>query len=355
MMASTGHLELPVATIGHLSQPSVSLASNYPIMSLLMLSHPSFPSYHPVHHHQQQHQQQHRRHHHHHHHLEKRLAIEEMVVANDRLGNNGLHNQSNITNNNNYTTIVATQAAIVATNQQHHHEQQQHHQQQLAATLAATTTYNGNSLNQSVNAVATNMLFSPPDITEEAELRMLNFPAKSEDLSTAIPLTIIFALLLITGCIGNICTAIVIVRPKNRYMHTATNYYLFSLALSDFLFLVLGLPQEMYLIWQRYPYIFGETFCIVRGYISEVATLASILIISAFTVERYVAICHPLWAHTMSQLPRCIAIIVTIWIVAFFCAIPPAISLGIITQVSPNLSALSLSDFSYRECVWPHF
>lgn len=174
------------------------------------------------------------------------------------------------------------------------------------------------------------------NITEEDELKLLNFPNKREDLSTAIPLTVIFALLLVTGCIGNMCTAIVIARPKNKYMHTATNYYLFSLAMSDFLFLILGLPQEMYTLWQRYPYAFGESFCIIRGYLSEATTYASILTISAFTVERYVAICHPLWAHTMSQLPRAITSIVIIWITAAICAVPPAAELGIVTQVSDS-------------------
>lgn len=173
------------------------------------------------------------------------------------------------------------------------------------------------------------------NISEEEELKLLNFPSKREDLTTAIPLTVIFALLLVTGCIGNLCTAIVIARPKNKYMHTATNYYLFSLAMSDFLFLILGLPQEMYQIWQRYPYVFGEAFCIIRGYLSEASTYASILTISAFTIERYVAICHPLWAHTMSQLPRAITSIVIIWCLAAICAIPPAAELGIMTQKGP--------------------
>jgi len=186
-------------------------------------------------------------------------------------------------------------------------------------------------LSTMVSMVAQNL----QNITETDELKLLNFPPKREDLITAIPLTLIFALLLLTGCIGNICTAIVIARPKNKYMHTATNYYLFSLAMSDFLFLILGLPQEMYTLWQRYPYAFGEAFCIIRGYLSEASTYASILTISAFTIERYVAICHPLWAHTMSQLPRAITSIVIIWCLAAICAIPPAAELGIVTQLGP--------------------
>lgn len=65
-----------------------------------------------------------------------------------------------------------------------------------------------------------------------------------EDLSTLLSLTIVYSLILFTGVIGNICTCIVIV--KNKYLHTSVNYYLFSLACSDLLLLILGLPQEMW-------------------------------------------------------------------------------------------------------------
>lgn len=208
-----------------------------------------------------------------------------------------------------------------------------------ATTLAAAIAANYSIQDHFNNEQSTN------NISEELELKLLNFPSKREDLTTAIPLTVIFALLLVTGCIGNLCTAIVIAKPKNKYMHTATNYYLFSLAMSDFLFLILGLPQEMYTLWQRYPYAFGESFCIIRGYLSEASTYASILTISAFTIERYVAICHPLWAHTMSQLPRAITSIVIIWTISAICAIPPAAELGIVTQVSISLLLLLLLFF----------
>lgn len=48
----------------------------------------------------------------------------------------------------------------------------------------------------------------------------------------------VYGLIFISGTVGNICTCIVIVR--NSYMQTATNYYLFSLAISDVLILILG-------------------------------------------------------------------------------------------------------------------
>ncbi|XP_064477286.1 pyrokinin-1 receptor-like [Ornithodoros turicata] len=159
-------------------------------------------------------------------------------------------------------------------------------------------------------------------------------PDTSEPLTTVVTMTIVYALILVTGVTGNVCTCIVIAR--NRYMHTATNFYLFSLAISDLLLLLLGLPQETYQLWRKYPYVFGEAFCIIRGMTSEMSTNASILTITAFTVERYVAICHPLKAHTMSQLPRAIRSIVGIWIVAGTFALPLALQFGIVYEAGEN-------------------
>ena len=54
----------------------------------------------------------------------------------------------------------------------------------------------------------------------------------------SVSLTVVYVLILLTGVLGNVITCIVIAR--NSYMHTATNCYLFSLAISDTFQLVLG-------------------------------------------------------------------------------------------------------------------
>jgi neuromedin U receptor 1 len=61
-----------------------------------------------------------------------------------------------------------------------------------------------------------------------------------------LPMTVIYVILFITGVVGNIAVCLVIIR--NRSMHTATNYYLFSLAISDLIILLLGKKEE-----DRYP------------------------------------------------------------------------------------------------------
>lgn len=65
----------------------------------------------------------------------------------------------------------------------------------------------------------------------------LNYPVR-DSLCFVIPLTFIYSVIFISGILGNVITCVVITRNKN--MHTATNYYLFSLAVSDLLLLVSG-------------------------------------------------------------------------------------------------------------------
>lgn len=151
-----------------------------------------------------------------------------------------------------------------------------------------------------------------------------------DPLYVVIPITCIYMLIFISGVVGNISTCIVI--SKNRSMHTATNYYLFSLAVSDFLLLLAGVPQEIYSIWSKYPYVFGEVFCVVRGLAAETAANATVLTITAFTVERYVAICYPFLSHTMSKLSRAVRLIILVWLISVAMAVPQALQFGVVTE-----------------------
>ncbi len=57
---------------------------------------------------------------------------------------------------------------------------------------------------------------------------------------------------------GNLCVCMVIVKDKS--LHTATNYYLFSLAMADLVILVLGTLKGKYReIFYNNIFIFGQT------------------------------------------------------------------------------------------------
>ena len=78
---------------------------------------------------------------------------------------------------------------------------------------------------------------SASDLESSLDLTARLGPRRQE-LYKVIPITVVYCIIFITGIIGNVCTCIVITR--NKYMQTATNYYLFNLAIADLLVLILG-------------------------------------------------------------------------------------------------------------------
>ncbi|KAK3090125.1 hypothetical protein FSP39_009371 [Pinctada imbricata] len=84
----------------------------------------------------------------------------------------------------------------------------------------------------------------------------------------------------------------------------------------------IALPPELYTIWEAYPWRFGEPFCIFKSFLLESTSYASVLTITGFTIERYIAICHPIRSQKVTCQSRAIKCIICIWIVSAVCALP---------------------------------
>nr|XP_023022279.1 neuropeptides capa receptor-like [Leptinotarsa decemlineata] len=150
---------------------------------------------------------------------------------------------------------------------------------------------------------------------------------QAQDLKVAVAITIINCIIFVTGIIGNAAVCFVIFKHKS--LNTPTDYYLVNLAVSDITLLLFGLPYDVMLYWHQYPWIFGQYFCQARALFSEMASYVSVLTVVVFSTERYVAICHPLIKVAVSSLQRCLRIILILWVVSFFCALPFAIHSGV--------------------------
>jgi thyrotropin-releasing hormone receptor len=126
----------------------------------------------------------------------------------------------------------------------------------------------------------------------------------------ALPLTLI---IFMVGFIGNILVVYVVIRIKS--MHTPTNCYLLSLAMADILVLLsASLPAVPEPFFQIHEWPWGRYMCSALVFLQYTGVNGSSLSITAFTVERYIAICHPMKAQTICTVRRAKRIIVALWI-----------------------------------------
>ncbi|XP_026710725.1 neuromedin-U receptor 1 [Athene cunicularia] len=169
------------------------------------------------------------------------------------------------------------------------------------------------------NRTHSETLFDPKDanLTEEQLRNKYLGPRRS---SFFVPICVIYLLIFVVGAVGNTLTCIVILR--HRFMRTPTNYYLFSLAVSDLLVLLLGMPLELYDMWSNYPFLLGASGCYFKTLLFEAVCFASILNVTALSVERYIAVVHPLKAKYVVTRNHAKRVIVTIWVLSVICSIP---------------------------------
>jgi len=145
-------------------------------------------------------------------------------------------------------------------------------------------------------------------------------PQQMDNRALLLLVTIFYAVVFVTGVVGNLSVCLVITR--SRSLHSAMNYYLVSLAIADLTIILLGLPNELSIFWHQYPDTFGEEFCRLRSFLSEAASYANVLTIVSFSLERYLAICRPLYVFPLSDLRRAVIVSSLCWTIAMLASIP---------------------------------
>ncbi|XP_069068964.1 neuromedin-U receptor 1 [Pleurodeles waltl] len=148
------------------------------------------------------------------------------------------------------------------------------------------------------------------------------------------PICVIYLFIFVVGALGNTLTCIVIF--KHKIMRTPTNYYLFSLAVSDLLVLLLGMPLELYELWSNYPFLFGKGGCYFKTLLFETVCFASILNVTALSVERYIAVVHPLKAKYVVTRNHAKRVIISVWLLSILCSIPNTSLIGILHLELPG-------------------
>ncbi|XP_066528748.1 chemokine XC receptor 1-like [Hoplias malabaricus] len=156
--------------------------------------------------------------------------------------------------------------------------------------------------------------------------------------SIAIP--IFFTIVIILSLIGNVMVLLILILYES--LKSLTNLVILNLAVSDLMF-TLGLPfWACYYIW---GWIFGDAVCKGVNFVFFVGFYSSMLFLMLLTIQRYVAVVHPLFYRGLREKGPKVAIVpVLAWVVSAAAAIPASVQISVMSD--PNDSSTLHCEFN---------
>eukprot|EP00794_Sanderia_malayensis_P001395 gene1395-1540_t len=128
---------------------------------------------------------------------------------------------------------------------------------------------------------------------------------------------IIFIVLAICGNLL-VCVAI----KTNSRLQNLTNYYVFNLAVADFLFAITGMPLILITTIAR-KWILGHAMCQISGTLTTLFVLVSIFTLALISVNRYFAIGRATSYKSIYRKNRVLVSIACVWVFAAGVSIAP--------------------------------
>ncbi|CAK1549420.1 unnamed protein product [Leptosia nina] len=129
---------------------------------------------------------------------------------------------------------------------------------------------------------------------------------------------VLYLVIFFVSLIGNVLTCVVIYSVKS--MHTATNYYLFNLAVSDLIVTFTNLA-DIYDFLTDFSQI-DDITCKLRFFFITCLWNNGILMMTILAIERFLVIWYPLMLSTSPVWKRVSKIITAIWIIAILESLP---------------------------------
>ncbi|NXE90735.1 GPR39 protein, partial [Menura novaehollandiae] len=145
-----------------------------------------------------------------------------------------------------------------------------------------------------------------------------------------ITLALIYICIFVAGLLGNSVTikATRILQRKG-YLQKEVTDHMVSLACSDLLVILLGMPMEFYgAIWSPFSALHGNIACKLYCFLFEACSYATVLHVATLSFERYVAICHPFKFKAVSG-PRTVKLLIAfVWGTSVIVALPLLFAMG---------------------------
>ncbi|KAL3851902.1 hypothetical protein ACJMK2_015598 [Sinanodonta woodiana] len=153
------------------------------------------------------------------------------------------------------------------------------------------------------------------------------------------------------SCLGIICNILSVIVLSQRVMNSSTYSYLSSLAVCDTLVLALTMlillkdtqhPQKGSMLWPE-PY-YAYMFPIIHP-AAITLQVTSVWLTLAFTVDRYIMICHPFNAEKMCNVSRARKVILGIYIMGIIINIPRYLEYKTVTDEIPASDGSGLKSY----------
>ncbi|CAG2171700.1 unnamed protein product, partial [Oppiella nova] len=139
----------------------------------------------------------------------------------------------------------------------------------------------------------------------------------------SIVVLILFGIIVIVGLFGN--ALVVIVVACNPQMRSTTNLLIINLAIADLLFIVFCVP---FTAWAyAFPFWpFGNVWCKIVQYLIVVCAYASIYTLVLMSLDRYLAVAHPIQSMSIRTEKNAYLAIFLMWIAIVLACIPALMS-----------------------------
>uniref|UniRef100_A0A8C7ZIS7 Opiate receptor-like 1 n=1 Tax=Oryzias sinensis TaxID=183150 RepID=A0A8C7ZIS7_9TELE len=151
-----------------------------------------------------------------------------------------------------------------------------------------------------------------------------NFSNDYNETDTLLPtgvkvtIVVVYMIVCVIGLVGNFLVMYVIIRYTK--MKTATNIYIFNLALADSLFLATLPFQGTDVFLGFWP--FGNALCKTVVSIDYYNMFTSTFTLTVMSMDRYVAVCHPVKALDMRTPHKAKVVNICVWVLASAFGVP---------------------------------
>ncbi|XP_023693542.1 G-protein coupled receptor 39 [Paramormyrops kingsleyae] len=182
------------------------------------------------------------------------------------------------------------------------------------------------------------------------ELKLKHWQELEYETPIKIFLTILYSTILVLGIVGNSITIKVTqVLLRKGYLQKNVTDHMVSLACSDLLVLLIGMPVELYsATWFPLSSTSGKVSCKIYKFLFEACSYSTILNVATLSFERYVAICHPLKYQSLSS-ARTVKLIIFVWVTSVLVALPLLYAMG--TERVENILDLNKQPYQWGSAV----